>query len=40
MLCAKCIGPSRQGCLRDSLEMPYLKSELERVLGVICQGEG
>lgn len=32
MLYAKCIGPGRQGCLRDSSEMPYLKSELERVL--------
>lgn len=33
MVCAKCLG---QGCLRDDLEIPYLRSELERVLGVIC----
>lgn len=33
MLCANGLG---QGCLRDNLEIPYLRSELERVLGVIC----
>lgn len=40
LLCAECLGPARRGCLRDSLEISYQRSELERVMDVACTEKG